>query len=81
MESTAEPVKLKSAAMTDLTLVEDTGPLTGSYLFQITWARLADDARPYTVLTIGETNYISNERFSIDKPIRHDVSFVIIAGM
>lgn len=38
----------------------------------ITWARLADDARPYTVLTIGDTNYISNERFSIEKPIRHD---------
>ena len=29
---------------------------------------------PYTVLTIGDTKYINNERFAIEKPIRHDVS-------
>jgi len=38
----------------------------------ITWARLAEGNRPYTVLTIGDTKYISDERFAIEKPIRHD---------
>merc|ERR1719273_2567905 len=38
----------------------------------MTWSRLAEGSTPYTVLTIGDTNYISNERFSIEKPIRHD---------
>jgi len=38
----------------------------------ITWARLADGSRPYTVLTIGDTTYINDERYAIEKPIRHD---------
>lgn len=38
----------------------------------ITWARLADRSRPYTVLTIGDTTYINDERYAIEKPIRHD---------
>ena len=42
----------------------------------MTWARLADGSTPYTVLTIGDTKYINNERFAIEKPIRHDVSLI-----
>lgn len=38
----------------------------------ITWARLAEGNRPYTVLTIGDTTYINDDRYSIEKPIRHD---------
>jgi len=38
----------------------------------ITWARLADGSRPYTVLTIGDTTYINDDRYTIEKPIRHD---------
>lgn len=38
----------------------------------ITWARLAEGSRPYTVLTIGDTTYIDDDRFAIEKPIRHD---------
>jgi len=38
----------------------------------ITWSRLPELSLPYTVLTIGDTKYINNERFSIEKPIRHD---------
>lgn len=38
----------------------------------ITWARLADTNRPYTVLTIGDTTYINDDRYTIEKPIRHD---------
>ena len=41
---------------------------------QITWSRLPGDTSPYTVLTIGDTKYINNQRFAIEKPIRHDVS-------
>ena len=41
--------------------------------FQITWARLPELSSPYTVLTIGDTKYISNDRFAIEKPIRHEV--------
>ena len=40
----------------------------------MTWARLADGSTPYTVLTIGDTKYINNQRYAIEKPIRHDVS-------
>ena len=42
--------------------------------FQMTWSRLPEGSTPYTVLTIGDTKYINNERFAIEKPIRHDVS-------
>ena len=45
--------------------------------FQMTWSRLAEGSTPYTVLTIGDTKYINNERFAIEKPIRHDVSVAI----
>jgi len=38
----------------------------------MTWSRLAEGSTPYTVLTIGDTKYINNERFAIEKPIRHD---------
>jgi len=38
----------------------------------ITWARLPELSSPYTVLTIGDTKYISNDRFAIEKPIRHE---------
>jgi len=38
----------------------------------ITWSRLPELTSPYTVLTIGDTKYINNERFGIEKPIRHD---------
>lgn len=38
----------------------------------VTWSRLPSPASPYTVLTIGDTKYINNERFAIEKPIRHD---------
>ena len=45
--------------------------------FQMTWSRLAEGSTPYTVLTIGDTKYINNERFAIEKPIRHDVSISV----
>ena len=48
--------------------------------FQMTWSRLAEGSTPYTVLTIGDTKYINNERFAIEKPIRHDVSHSLSAG-
>ena len=32
---------------------------------QITWSRLEDDARPYSLLTIGEENYIEDKRFLV----------------
>ena len=49
-------------------------PYLFNLLVQITWARLADTSRPYTVLTIGDTTYINDDRYTIEKPIRHDVS-------
>ena len=32
---------------------------------QITWSRLEDDARPYSLLTIGEENYVEDKRFLV----------------
>ena len=42
--------------------------------FQITWGSLEQVGRPYTLLTVGDSPYTDNMRFSIEKPIRHDVS-------
>ena len=33
-----------------------------------------DHVNVYQVLTIGDTTYINDERYAIEKPIRHDVS-------
>ncbi|XP_023337905.1 vascular endothelial growth factor receptor 1 isoform X2 [Eurytemora carolleeae] len=38
----------------------------------ITWGLLAQEGQPYTLLTVGDSSYIDNLRFSIEKPIRHD---------
>ena len=43
--------------------------------FQITWARLEDERRPYSVLTIGDSNYVEDKRFIVLKPRKNqDVS-------
>lgn len=34
----------------------------------ITWARLRDEFRPYSVLTIGDQNYVEDKRFFVSKP-------------
>ena len=39
--------------------------------FQITWARLEDEYRPYSVLTIGDTNYLEDKRYIVSKPLTH----------
>ena len=36
--------------------------------FQITWARLEDEFRPYSVLTIGDSNYLEDKRYIVSKP-------------
>ena len=34
-----------------------------------------DHVNVFQVLTIGDTTYINDERYAIEKPIRHDVSW------
>ena len=40
------------------------------YQLQITWSRLEDDVRPYSLLTIGDQNYIEDKRFLVATPLR-----------
>ena len=42
--------------------------MAGSCIFQITWARLQDSYRPYSVLTIGDQNYVEDKRYVVSKP-------------
>ena len=49
--------------------------------FQITWARLEDDRRPYSVLTIGDSNYVEDKRFIVLKPRKNqEVRFGLTAS-
>jgi hypothetical protein len=43
-------------------------------VFQITWARLGDTSRPYTVLTVGDTDITTDTRITLDRHDRKDVS-------
>ena len=48
---------------------------TAPISLQITWARLKDDQRPYSVLTVGDSNYVDDMRFTVLKPRKYqDVS-------
>ena len=38
--------------------------------FQITWSRLEDEFRPYSLLTIGDQNYVEDKRFFVARPLR-----------
>ena len=37
---------------------------------QITWSRLEDNMRPYSLLTIGDQNYVEDKRFLVARPLR-----------
>lgn len=36
----------------------------------ITWSRLEDNMRPYSLLTIGDQNYVEDKRFLVARPLR-----------
>ena len=38
--------------------------------FQITWSRMEDTVRPYSLLTIGDQNYVEDKRFLVARPLR-----------
>jgi len=40
----------------------------GSQFGMITWARIQDSYRPYSVLTIGDQNYVEDKRYVVSKP-------------
>ena len=48
--------------------------LISFYTTQITWARMEDAARrlPYTLLTIGDANYLEDRRYIVSKPSKDD---------
>eukprot|EP00094_Tigriopus_californicus_P014130 TCALIF_13685-PA protein Name:"Protein of unknown function" AED:0.13 eAED:0.13 QI:199/1/0.8/1/0.25/0.4/5/0/232 len=37
----------------------------------MTWARLQDEYRPYSVLTVGDSNYVKDKRYMVSKPRMH----------
>ena len=43
---------------------------TTDFLSQVTWARCEESYRnrPYSVLTIGDQNYVEDKRFFVSKP-------------
>ena len=53
------------------------------YQLQITWSRLEDDVRPYSLLTIGDQNYIEDKRFLVATPLRGltNVSIFLCIGL